>query len=67
MLRMITTQRSVDGYGNNWSNHFEFSFAVLMEEMSILRIDPQSCNTVFATSSEIMLAFCAISIQYSVS
>ena len=48
-------------------SHFAFSFAVLIEEMSILRIDPQSCNTAFATSQEIMLAFWAISIQYSVS
>lgn len=47
--------------------HFVFSFAVLIEEMSILRIEPQSCETLFAISFEIMFAFCAISIQYSVS
>ena len=49
------------------SPYYEFSFAVLMEAISILRIEPQSCRTFFAISSEIIFAFCAISIQYSVS
>jgi len=40
--------------------HFAFAFAVLMEEMSILRIEPQLCKMLFAISSEINSAFCAI-------
>ena len=44
-----------------------FSFAVLIEAINILRIEPQSCRTFFAISSEMIFAFCAISIQYSVS
>lgn len=47
--------------------HFVPSFAVLMEAINILRIEPQSCKMLFAIASGMIFAFCAISIQYSVS
>ena len=47
--------------------YFKLSFAVFIEEISIRRITPHWCKIALDTSVEIRSAFCAISIQYSVS
>ena len=50
---------------NQLSDFSGFCFAVLMEEISILRITPQLCKS--EETSDNISAFCMISSQYSVS